>query len=134
MIQQFFFFNFLTYIINILLIGTFLTYVLYIFFIVNKQQTTNKNDYGYNLIKGLLLFILGVSFVFFLFFLYYFYRFFILINYYNNISVYSIVPNLHISFFQNWFEFSIDFFGIILLLLGYFIGIISLLALDNRIF
>ena len=30
--------------------------------------------------------------------------------------------------------FTIDFYGIILLFLGYFVGILSLLALDNRIF
>jgi hypothetical protein len=49
-------------------------------------------------------------------------------------SYFLILPNIHVTFFYNWFEFSVDFFGIILLLLGYFIGILSLMALDNRIF
>jgi hypothetical protein len=133
-IQQFFFYNFLTYIVNILFFGTFLVYILYIFLINNRHQVLNKNDFGYNLIKNLLLFILGTSFIFFIFFLYYFYKFFIINNFYSVFLNYFLIPNFHINFFQNWFEFSIDFFGIILLLLGYFIGVLSLLALDNRIF
>ena len=134
MIQQFFFFNFLTNIVNILFIGTFLLYLLYIFLINNKQQDLNKNDFGYNLLKKLLLFILGVSFTLFLFFIFYFYKFCKLSYYYIIYPMFLILPNMHINFLYNCFDFSIDFFGIILLLLGYFIGILSLLALDNRIF
>ena len=134
MIQQFFFFNFITFIVNILFIGTSLVYILYIFLINNKQQILSKNDYGYSLIKNLLIFILGVSFMFFILFLFYFYRFYKFSEFYSVFSVFLLVPNIHINFFYNWFEFSVDFFGIILLLLGYFIGILSLIALDNRIF
>ena len=134
MIQQFFFYNFLTYIINILLIGTFLVYILYIFLINSKQQILTKNDYGYNIVKNLLILILGVSFFLFLLFLFYFYRFYKYGGFYYIHSTFLILPNIHINFFYNWFEFSIDFFGIVLLLLGYFIGILSLLALDNRVF
>ena len=134
MIQQFFFFNFLTSIVNILLIGTFFIYIFYIFVINNKQQKLNTNDYRYIIIKYLLLFILGGSFIIFIIFIFYFYRFFVLSGIFSVFSVFSILPNIHISFLQNWFEFSVDFFGIVLLLLGYFVGVLSLLALDNRVF
>jgi hypothetical protein len=133
-IQQFFFFNFITFIVNTLLVGTFLVYILYIFLLNSKQQFLGKNDYGYSLIKLLLVFILGTSFVFFILFLFYFYKFYKLGGFYSVYSTFLIIPSIHINFFYNWFEFSIDFFGIILLLLGYFIGILSLVALDNRIF
>jgi hypothetical protein len=133
-IQQFFFFNFITYIVNTLLFGTFLVYILYIFLISSRQQILSKNDYGYNLVKTLLVFVLGVSFMFFILFLFYFYRFYKSNNFYSVYSIFLILPSIHINFFFNWFEFSVDFFGIILLLLGYFIGILSLIALDNRIF
>ena len=134
MIQQFFFYNFLTYIVNILLIGTFLVYILYIFLVNSKQQVLSKNDYGYNIIKNFLIIILGISFLFFLLFLFYFYRFYKLSGFYHIYTTFLLLPNIHVNFFFNWFEFSIDFFGVVLLLLGYFIGILSLLALDNRIF
>lgn len=134
MIQQFFFFNFLTSIVNILLVGTILVYVLYIFIINNRQQKLVVNDYRYLIIKYLLLFILGGSFIIFIIFIFFFYKFFVLSGVFSIFSIFSIIPNIHISFLQNWFEFSVDFFGIVLLLLGYFIGILSLLALDNRVF
>ena len=133
-IQQFFFFNFLTHVVNILFLGTFLTYLIYIFLINSKQQVLNKNDYGYNLIKNLLIFILGISFILFLFFIFYFFKFCKVSCFYSVYHMFLILPNIHVNFFYNWFEFSVDFFGIVLLLLGYFIGVLSLLALDNRIF
>ena len=101
MIQQFFFFNFITYIVNILLIGTFLVYILYIFLINIRQQVLSRNDYGYNLIKVLLIFILGTSFVFFILFLFYFYKFYKSSGFYSIYSIYLIIPNIHINFFFN---------------------------------
>ena len=56
------------------------------------------------------------------------------ISNYSIFNFYKLAPTIYINFFLFWFEFSIDFFGIILLFLGYFVGILSLLALDNRIF
>ena len=132
--QQFFFYNVLTYIINILLFGTFFTYLIYIYIFKNKQQNIGKNDFGYNLIKVFLVLLLAVSFLFFLNFILYFYAFFGINNNYSIVNYYSLIPHTHINFYYQWFEFSVDFFGIILLFLGYFVGILSLLALDNRIF
>ena len=107
---------------------------MYIFLINSKQQVLNKNDCGYNLIKNLLIFILGISFILFLFFIFYFFKFCKISCFYSVYHMFLILPNVHVNFFYNWFEFSVDFFGIVLLLLGYFIGVLSLLALDNRIF
>jgi len=75
-----------------------------------------------------------LSYIFFIFFLYFFYSYYLSISNYSIFNFYKLAPTIYINFFLFWFEFSIDFFGIILLFLGYFVGILSLLALDNRIF
>jgi hypothetical protein len=63
---------------------------------------------------------------------------------FNISNSYFIIPNLNyfykLSFFNflsnNIFNlyFSIDFFGFILLFLAYIVGIISILALDTRLY
>jgi len=78
--------------------------------------------------------VLFISFFLFTLFIFYFFKFFILSNSYSIFGIFLVSPNIHINFLFCCFEFSVDFFGIILLLLGYFIGVLSLLALDNRIF
>ena len=88
----------------------------------------------FNIIKLVLTVSLGVSYIFFIFFLYFFYSYYNSLINYNVFSDYTLVPAIYLNFFFFWLEFSIDFFGIILLFLGYFVGILSLLALDNRIF
>lgn len=134
MVQYYFFSNILLYTINVLLFGTFFSYLIYFFSFKNQYQNIIKHDYLYNLIKILLTLTLGVSYILFIFFLYFFYSYYLSINNYNTFNLYTLVPTIYLNFFFIWFEFSVDFFGVVLLLLGYFVGILSLLALDNRIF
>ena len=125
MVQHYFFSNILLFTINTLIFGTFFSYLLYFFSYKNQYQ---------NIIKLTLIISLGVSYIFFIFFLYFYYTYYINLNNYNLFNGYVLIPTIYLNFFLVWFEFSIDFFGIILLFLGYFVGILSLLALDNRIF
>ncbi len=134
MVQNYIFSNLLVYILNILLFGTFFSYLVYFFSYKNQYQNIIKYDNTYNFIKLLLLLSLGLSFLCFILFLYYFYNYYSFINNYYIFNCYSVIPSIFIKLWFCWFEFSIDFFGIILLFLGYFVGILSLLALDNRIF
>jgi hypothetical protein len=134
MAKHYLFSNVLIYTIDILIFGTFLTYVIYFFTYINQYQNLIKHDTFYNLLKLMLLVALGLSYIFFIFFLYLFYTYYITVSNYALFSFYKLVPSIYLNFFFIWFEFSIDFFGIILLLLGYFVGILSLLSLDNRIF
>ena len=134
MVQHYIFSNILIYTINTLLFGTFLAYVIYLFSFKNQYQNLIKHDTLYNLIKLLLLVSLGLSFILFTLFLYFYYSYFITISNYNLFGFYKLAPSINVNFFLVWFEFSVDFFGIILLFLGYFVGILSLLALDNRVF
>jgi len=133
-VQHYFFSNLLIYTIDILLIGTFFSYVIYFFSYKNQFQNIVKHDTIYNMIKLILTITLGLSFLFFIFFLIYFYTYYNFVNNYTLFNTYSISPKIYVNFFLFWFEFSVDFFGIILLFLAYFVGILSLLALDNRIF
>lgn len=134
MAQHFFFSNILLYTINILIFGTFFSYLVYFFSYKNQYQNIIKHDVLYNLVKLVLTVSLGISYIFFIFFLYYYYSYYISLNNYNLFNGYVLTPLIYLNFFLVWFEFSIDFFGIILLFLGYFVGILSLLALDNRVF
>ncbi len=134
MVQNYIFSNLLVYILNILLCGTFFSYIVYFFSYKNQYQNIVKYDTTYNLIKLLLLCSLGLSFMCFILFLYFFYSYYISVNSYYIFNTYNVSPNVFSQLWFSWFEFSVDFFGIILLFLGYFVGILSLLALDNRIF
>lgn len=126
--------NLLVYTINILFAGTFTAYLIYSFNYKNQYQNIVKHDTIYNFLKLILLVSLGLSYIFFLLFLYFYYSYYISVSNYPFFDLYKLTPLIYINFFLFWFEFSIDFFGIILLFLGYFVGILSLLALDNRIF
>lgn len=134
MVQHYFFSTILVYTINILIIGTLSSYILYFFFYKNQYQNFIKNDVIYNIIRLVLTLSVGVSYIFFIFFLYFFYSYLSQFNNYSIFNNYLIVPTIFIKFSVIDLEFSIDFFGIILLFLAYFVGILSLLALDNRIF
>jgi formate hydrogenlyase subunit 3/multisubunit Na+/H+ antiporter MnhD subunit len=133
-VQYYIFTNLLTYILNILLIGTIFSYLIYFFSYKNQYQNIIKYDVVYNFIKLILLVTLGLSFIIFLFFFYYFFIYYSAVNNYLIFNKYFLIPSTYTNLYYSWFEFSIDFFGIILLFLGYFVGILSLLALDNRIF
>ena len=134
MVQYYFFSTILIYTINILLFGSIFSYIIYFFSYKNQYQNIIKNDSIYNLIKLLLLITLGISFLLFIIFLYKYFYYFLSINNYYIYSSYVIVPDIYVNLYFSLFEFSVDFFGIILLFLAYFVGILSLLALDNRIF
>ena len=134
MVQHYFFSNLLVYTINILLIGTFFAYLVYFFSYVNQYQNLVKHDTFFNFIKIILTLSLGLSYIFFIFFLYFFFIYYLTTNSYVIFQNYQLVPLIYLNLFLFWFEFSVDFFGLILLFLGYFVGILSLLALDNRIF
>lgn len=134
MVQHCFFSNILLYTINILIFGTFFSYLVYFFSYKNQYQNIIKHDYIYNFVKLTLTLTLGISYIFFIFFLYFFYSYYLCMSNYSIFGLYTIIPSIYLNFFFIWFEFSVDFFGIILLFLGYFVGILSLLALDNRIF
>ena len=134
MIQHYLFSNILIYTVNILLFGTFFSYLIYFFSYKNQYQNLIKHDTIYNFLKMILLLSLGLSYIFFIFFLYFFYSYYLSVGNYTIFNFYKLTPTIYINFFLFWFEFSVDFFGIILLFLGYFVGILSLLALDNRIF
>ena len=133
-IQDYIFSNILVYIINILLGGTFFSYIIYFFSFKNQYQNLIKHDILYNFLKIILTTSLGLSFVLFMYFIYIFYIYYMSVSNYFLFNSYKIVPIIYINYFLFWFEFSIDFFGLILLFLAYFVGILSLLALDNRIF
>jgi hypothetical protein len=133
-VQYYFFSTILIYTINILLFGSIFSYIIYFFSYKNQYQNIIKNDSIYNLIKLLLLITLGISFLLFIIFLYKYFYYFLSINNYYIYSSYVIVPDIYVNLYFSLFEFSVDFFGIILLFLAYFVGILSLLALDNRIF
>ena len=118
-----------------------------VFFYVNKYTKFFSffREYSYiYFVRFFLIFSLLVSFSFVLF-SFFFYIFFIY-NYSNQLlgSNYFLCPQLSsfvsISVFNifsfSWIKlsFSIDFFGLVLLLLAYIVGFISILALDNRLY
>lgn len=63
-----------------------------------------------------------------------FYSYYNYLNNYLLFGIYNILPQVYINILFISFNISVDFFGILLLFLAYFVGILSLLALDNRIF
>ena len=134
MVQHFFFSNILVYNILILIFGTLVAYVFYFFSYRNAMQNNTKHDVIYNTIKVILLLSLGLSFVFYVCFIYLFYVYFSQTNGFNIFSKFELVPKIHSNFYFYFFEFSVDVFGIFLLFLAYFVGILSLMALDNRLY
>lgn len=134
MVKNYFFSKILILTINILLTGTSLSYIIYFFSLKNQYQNLVKQDILYSSLKVLLLCSLGLSYIFFIFFLYSFYVYYISISNYFLFNEFKLIPIIYLNYFLFWFEFSVDFFGIILLFLAYFVGILALLALDNRIF
>lgn len=92
-----------------------------------------KLDTIFTTIKLVLLLVLSLSFILYLYFLHNYYIYYMYNNCYSMFGVYNLLPKIFQKFFFS-FELSIDLFGIIILLLSYFVGILSLLALDNRIF
>jgi len=133
-VYYYFFSNILTVIIGFLCSGTIIGYLLF-FFVRNRFQTINKYDYVYSLIRYVLLGSLSTSFILFVCALFSLYTFLATTSNYAIFNSYCIVPNItKIGNMYLGLELAIDFFGIVLLFLAYFVGILSLLALDNRFF
>jgi NADH-quinone oxidoreductase subunit M len=133
-VQYYYFSTLLVFTINILFFGTLLSYIIFFFFYKNQYQNIVKHDSVYSIVKALLLVSLGASFFFFILFLFFFLSYCLTLNNYSIFSNYYIVPKIFYSNSILTFEFYVDLFGIVLLFLGYFVGILSLMALDNRIF
>lgn len=134
MVTYYYFSNLLVFTINILFFGTLSAYLVFFFFYKNQYQNIIKHDVIYNFVKLLLLISLGSSFILFLLFLFFYYNYCKLLNNYNLFTGFYITPKIFYNFSFLSFEYCIDLFGIILLFLGYFVGILSLLALDNRVY
>ena len=121
----------LNYVVVILLYGTLSAYIFN--YVSSNYINLLKVDIVFAFSKSLLLLVLSLSFIVYTLFVYNYYV------YYNNnscymvFSNYNIVPKVFQKFFF-FFELSIDLFGIVILFLSYFVGILSLLALDTRIF
>ena len=118
------------YILNILITGIVLSYILMFL----HSNFLNSNNTLLNLIRIILLLSISISFFFYIIFIFFFYKYYCANINYSIFSVYCLIPTLFINMHIYFFEFSIDFFGIIILFLAYFVGLLSLLALDNRIF
>jgi hypothetical protein len=81
-------------------------------------------------IKLLLFISLLVSFFFFLMYSYSYFLYISQLNYIFLFNQYFYTPVYNIYYFN----ISVDIFGIVILFLAYFIGVISLLALDTRLY
>ena len=91
------------------------------------------NDYIYTFSKYIITISFLISFMFFIMFLYNYMLYFNTLNTYTILYGYQIIPKINTNFLYIFnFEFSFDFFGLVLLFLAYFVGILSLLVLDTR--
>lgn len=129
MAKYFLYNNILIVSVLILIVGTLLAYIAFLFF--KQKINTNFTNNNINLI---LLTTLFLSFFFFNLFLYLFFKKIIFNQNYLIFNLFKLTPKNYINTFLFFFEFSIDFFGIIILFLSFFVGIFSLISLDNRIF
>ena len=126
--------NVLPYSLLLLSCGTFIVFILHFSLFKNKVQNVNLYDNVYNFIKVSLLLLLVLSFLCFVIFMFLYYLTFInAMNYYifDNYTI-LLSNNSNFNFFS--LDYSIDFFGSILLFLAYFIGLFSVMVLDNRLF
>jgi len=119
----------------ILLVGTVVAYIIYACFYKNQVLNIIKNDAAYNIIKNILLYSLLLSFlVFFSLFIWFYKTVLLSIGYvvFNTNS--NIITNNNFLNQVLPIEFSTDLFGNILLFLAYFVGLLSIVVLDNRVF
>lgn len=128
MVHLFYFSSLFTAILAVLVTGILFSYTL---MLVHNNSLNNSTVL--NFIKWVLILTLSVSFLLYIIFIYFFYKYYCLNLNYSIFSTYSIIPKLSVNIYFYFFEFSIDFFGIIILFLAYFVGLLSLLALDNRL-
>ena len=115
-----------------LIFGTFLVYTFFFFKFKKFFQNFIVNDFINNLVKYVIIFSFGCSFLFFIVAGYFYIQFFHLNCGLTSINLYNLYPNFKFSNLFFSIEFSLDFFGFVLLFLAYFAGIFSLIALDSR--
>ena len=117
----------------VLILSLFVGYLIYFFSFKNSFQHIVQNDGVFNILRIALLLMLFVSFIVYLHFIFFF---FTQITVYSNYFLffdYGLVVRTPIHYYLGT-ELSVDFFGLSLLFLAYFVGILSLMALDNRLF
>lgn len=116
-----------------LLLGLLFSYM-YTFLKYKKYfQIFSRNDYNYNISKFITVVSLLCSYVFFIMFMYNYIEYYNKLNTYYIFYSYSVIPHVYMSSLTFLsFEFSFDFFGLVLLFLAYFVGILSLMVLDTR--
>ena len=139
-IDSFFYFSFFLKLnFCFLLCLFFLCILIYYFIISNYSFQFNKQINIYLGLKYLLNYSLFLSFCIYLFIFCFYLNY---LNYYylnilvdNNILVptYNFSCSLFFSLF-NYFYFSIDLFGLLLLFLAYIVGFLSILVLDSRLY
>jgi len=134
MVTHFFFSSFIRFVFLFLILGILISYVLYYLTQKLNYQNVLRNDYLYNMVKVTLLSTLCISFIFYVYFVYFYFVYVLCVANYNVFSSYLLLPSTSINLFLFVVEFSFDFFGIIILFLAYFVGIISIAALDTRLF
>ena len=131
MVKYLFFDDLLCISTFILSLGLITSIVFYFFFYNSQAQILIRNDLAYNSIKKVLSISLCISFFIYVLYLYQY------ISIYNNTTAhyvfnkYKIVPAKTNIMDLN---ITLDLFGLILLFLAYFVGFLSFLALDNRLF
>lgn len=147
LIEKSFFFSKFLFELNIYFIFfTFFLLLVVLYFSNNKNYSNFfKNSFNLKIFKIFLLISYLISFLLFLFTFFY-YSIYIYKFYSTSVLNYKsfYLPNLFffenihfLSFLNfNWLrvDFSIDFFGMILLFLAYSVGFLSVLALDNKIY
>ena len=124
--------NLFFYSIYTLTFGTIFNYV--VFSLFSNLKFLQKNNFILSFIKTSLLMTIVLSFFYFILFLYNFYSYYIFNLNYQIFSLFNLTPKMFISSYFYFFDFSIDFFAIVILFLAYFVGIMSLMSLDNRFF
>ena len=116
-----------------LVFGIVFSYVIVFTMYKKYFQKFLINDYIYTFSKYIITISFLISFMFFIMFLYNYMLYFNTLNTYTILYGYQIIPKINTNFLYIFnFEFSFDFFGLVLLFLAYFVGILSLLVLDTR--
>jgi NADH:ubiquinone oxidoreductase subunit 4 (subunit M) len=114
----------------ILFVSSFTSIIIIYFNKLYFFQNFLKFKSSLKFIKLFLLITLLISFFFFLLYSYIYFMYISQLNYTYFLNNQFYVPTYDLYFFN----ISIDIFGIVILFLAYFIGIISLLALDTRLY
>jgi len=134
MATHFFFSSFIKVVFLFLVVGVLISYILYYLGQSTNYQNIIKNDYTYNTIKLVLLTTLCIAFVFYVYFIYFYFVYVLSVTNYSVFNKYVLLPITSADLYFFELEFSFDFFGVVILFLAYFVGIISVSALDTRLF